>query len=65
MSSVPTSVSPVGTMASHFRKINYRLASLERATGSGAVTLEARIVQLEGQVAALQLIVDALNPPPS
>jgi hypothetical protein len=35
MTGVPNSVSPVDTMAAHFRKINQRLASLERASSSG------------------------------
>lgn len=35
MTGVPNSVSSVSTLASHFRKINQRLASLERASSSG------------------------------
>jgi hypothetical protein len=35
MTGVPNSVRPTDTMAAHFRKINQRLASLERASSSG------------------------------
>lgn len=35
MTGVPASVSSVNTMAQHFRKINQRLASLERSSSSG------------------------------
>lgn len=46
-----TSVSAVDTMASHFRKIYQRLASLERASSSGAL---AEVRRLTDEVAALR-----------
>jgi hypothetical protein len=71
MTAVRTSVSAVDTMASHFRKINQRLASLERASSSGGggggvpsdwTPYDARFVNVPGDAMNGPLTIGPVSP---
>jgi hypothetical protein len=69
MTGVPNSVRAVDTMAAHFRKINQRLASLERASTSGGggvpsdwTPYDTRFVNVPGDAMSGPLTIGPVSP---